>query len=559
MPVLAGVDVGNSTTEVVLARVDRGRVEVLGTSRAPTRGAKGSPRSLDAAAALVRRTARSAGVEPDAAVVAPLRPVTTRTTRVAQPTPATGRLRVLTAGAGTAGGSGSAVGPPHRLGAPLPPGDSRLVAVVPAGTGYRRAVADLGPLIGAGRLAAVVLEDDEAVLVANRLGAAVPVVDEVDAATALAAELLLVEVAPVGRPLRTAGDPLRVVAALGLAGTERTHAASVASRLADATNVVLALTTDGRCDEPAEVEPAWVELATGRRLALVEAAALLADSPVGAVRRFAVPPASPTATGDLWAVDLAVVAATVVSRYDGTAVRPYVLASLGLPLGDEDAAAALAQRLDVAVRLAPSEVEAARLGAATTPGSAPDTVVVDLGGGTVDVAVPGAGVVAAGAGQLLTEAVAALTGTTSAVAEWVKRGAAVRVESPQLALAEDGSRHFLERVAPSDVVGTLAVRGPAGLLPFHRAMAPGEWRALRRAAKVAVLGQNVARALRTLDVSPATVVVVGGPAHDDETVTTVSGALPAGTAVGRGDVAGRLGPRYAVAYGLLLWAASASP
>jgi sugar (pentulose or hexulose) kinase len=62
----------------------------------------------------------------------------------------------------------------------------------------------------------------------------------------------------------------------------------------------------------------------------------------------------------------------------------------------------------------------------------------------------------------------------------------------------------------------------------------------------------VARALRTLDATPATVIVVGGPAGDDEVLSAVSRALPAGTAIGRGDVGGSLGHRYAVAYGLLL-------
>ena len=56
--VAVGVDVGNSTTEVVLARVDGGSVEVLGSSAAPTRRVKGSPESLDGAAALVRRVER---------------------------------------------------------------------------------------------------------------------------------------------------------------------------------------------------------------------------------------------------------------------------------------------------------------------------------------------------------------------------------------------------------------------------------------------------------------------------------------------------------------------
>ena len=49
--VVAGVDVGNHTTEIVLARVDAGIVEQLAHGQGPTRGRKGSPDSLQGAAA----------------------------------------------------------------------------------------------------------------------------------------------------------------------------------------------------------------------------------------------------------------------------------------------------------------------------------------------------------------------------------------------------------------------------------------------------------------------------------------------------------------------------
>ena len=57
MVVIAGVDVGNATTEVVL--VSGGKI--LAAGRVPTRGRKGSADSLRGAAALVRRVERQAG------------------------------------------------------------------------------------------------------------------------------------------------------------------------------------------------------------------------------------------------------------------------------------------------------------------------------------------------------------------------------------------------------------------------------------------------------------------------------------------------------------------
>ena len=53
----------------------------------------------------------------------------------------------------------------------------------------------------------------------------------------------------------------------------------------------------------------------------------------------------------------------------------------------------------------------------------------------------------------------------------------------------------------------------------------------------------------------AALVVVGGPAGDDEALTAVSGLVPPGTVVGRANVAGSLGHRHAVAWGLALTAA----
>ena len=63
-----------------------------------------------------------------------------------------------------------------------------------------------------------------------------------------------------------------------------------------------------------------------------------------------------------------------------------------------------------------------QLGALTTPGAHPAAAVVDLGAGTVDVIAVHGEVVAAGAGELLTAAVAETLHIPRAAADWVKRG-----------------------------------------------------------------------------------------------------------------------------------------
>ena len=150
-----------------------------------------------------------------------------------------------------------------------------------------------------------------------------------------------------------------------------------------------------------------------------------------------------------------------------------------------------------------------------------------------------------------------MLGIPRAAADWVKRGPCLRVDGGQRFEAEDGTRGFLDVSAPASAAGMLAVDGPGGWLPFDRRHGPGEWRAIRLRLKLAVLAENLRRAMRTLDQDPSQVLVVGGPAGDEELVGVLARSLPDGVAVGRGDVGGTcegepLGHRYAVALGLTL-------
>jgi Diol dehydratase reactivase ATPase-like domain/DD-reactivating factor swiveling domain len=511
MTVVAGVDVGHATTEVVLVAGGK----ILGAGRVPTRGRKGSADSLRGAAALVRRVERQVGCPADEARIAPLRVVDTSVVTVPDVPERSGRLRVLAAGVSTPGGTGACIGPPWLITAAVPrPTDAvSVVAVVPAGLRYDEAAARLRALLAGGtRIGAVLVAGDEGVLVANRLPGKLPVIDQVDADLAAGCRLVAIEVRPAGHTLSLLADPVALADRLGLREQEAGDAAAVCRALADHANAVVGLlpavpppTVAAEADEP------WVMTADGGRLGLRAACPQLADWPVGAVRAFG------TGSGrndvdDLFAVDLA----------------------------------------------AAAEAATARHGALTSPGARRDAVVTDLGAGTIDVIAAGsASVVAAGAGELLTAAVAETLGIPRAAADWVKRGPCLRVDGGGRFEAEDGTRGFLDAAAPASAAGMLAVNGPGGLLPFDRRHGPAEWRAIRLRLKMAVLASNFARAMRSLGQEPGQVLAVGGPAGDEELLGVIARALPDGAAVGRGDVGGTceggsLGHRYAVALGLAL-------
>jgi len=595
------VDVGNATTEVAVLDGDR----LLGADRVATRGRKGSVDSLRGAAALVRRLERRLGCRAGEARVAPLRAVDTTTLTIPAAPPATGRLRLLTAGVTTPGGTGAWVGAPLWLDRPLPPvrspppagvppsvGPAVLaaqapaappaagppaVAIVPAGFGYARAAERLRALLSAGvPVGAVLTGGDEGVLISNRLNASLPVIDQVNLAALRGAQLIAVEVRRPGEPLTLLADPVALAAAFSLSGSEAGDAAALCRTLVDFSNAVVGCAApagsagaeaDGLAGSaPAgataaagrerwgEPEEPWV-VAAGKRVALRLACARAHGWPVGTVRALGTPEGV-MQVDDLFALDLAAVADAATARR-GSLGSAALVASLRQMADGADHAGTLAGLLDLPVHSVLTEPAAARLGALTTPGARPDAVVVDLGAGTVDVIAPDGEVVAAGAGELLTAAVAETLGIPRAAADWVKRGPCLRVDGGQRFEAEDGSRGFLERPAPSAAAGMLAVRGPAGLLPFDRRHSPAEWRAIRLRLKEAVLAVNLRRALDTLGAALPQVLIVGGPAGDDELLGVVLRSLPGDVPVGRASVGGTLagppaGHRYAAAVGLAM-------
>jgi hypothetical protein len=540
---------------------------LLGTDRLPTRGRKGSAESVQGAAALLRRVERRLGVQVTEASIAPLRAVDTATLTVPALPPRTGRLRVLAAGVATPGGAGTCVGRPVTLSnnhQPVP--GEVLIALVPPGYGYAAAARQVRAMLDEGvPVGAVLTAGDEGVLIANRLGAPVPVLDQVDTAAAGECPLLAVEVRSPGRPLTMLTDPVALGAALGLADGEAGDAASLSRLLLDYSNAVIGLAGDGSApgaEADSEAAEPWL-VAGGERVPLRTACARLAGWPAGTVTALGTP-AGPVPVDDLFGLDLGQVADAATARQGGTG-RTVLVASLHRT-ADVDHAALLTELSGRPVRCLISEPAAARLGALTTPGARPEAMVVDIGAGTIDVIEPGREVVAAGAGDLLTAAVAETLGITRAAADWVKRGPCLRITGSQQFEAEDGSHGFLDRPAASSALGMLAAPGPAGLLPFDRRHSAAEWRAIRLRLKEAVFAANLGR---VLDRRPgAQLLIVGGPAGDDELLGVLLRALPEGVTAGRGNVGGTLpgpergpalgpaaGHRYAAALGLALAAA----
>jgi hypothetical protein len=557
--VVAGVDVGNHTTEIVLARIAADSVEQIAHGQGPTRGRKGSKESLEGAAALLHKLEVEAGVAADELLLAALRPVDTATAPLPPPTSPRSPVRSLRQiDASTPAGTGFGVGrhrPLSSLAGDVVEGPA--IVSVDGATDFEVAAEEISAAVGRGwHVVGVIAAQDDAVLIRNRISIDVPVVDEVALDGLAPGALVAVEVVAEGRAYRAMADPIALCVALELGHDEIQHVAEFTRELAD--SPAIAVTPRIGPPDPPSVDGDYVDCTVdGERVRYspAQAHSVLRLAPPGnvtEVRLHAIKTAQDgLAVDDAFFTDLSSIDNGAWLRRGVADTRGTVVALLGADLV-ADAASTLQDLTGRPTHTIATEPDAAAVGAHTTPGLPSGTVVCDIGGGTIDLIGAGLAVTAAGAGEAITTAVARVLGIPRALAERVKRTPALRVEGPHVAHEEDGRRLFLDNPAPADAIGRLCTRGSAGLVPFSNKLAAEEWRSLRLAIKQETVAANIVRCLRAFPEPPPALVLAGGGALDDELLRTVAEALRAtGVVVGRASIDGVHGPRFAVASGLV--------
>ena len=544
MGLVAGIDIGNSTTEIVIASGS----EPIAWDRRPTRGMKGSEASIKAAVSLLQSLQREHQLIVEKVVVAPWQPVETLTSTVHEPLPDTGRLQILKTAHQSVVGDGWAIGQPWLI-TQAAMSEVSLIAVVPSGVGFEFAAAAINrELENGSNIVGAVIADDEAVLVAKRVSADIPIADGVDTEIARTAQRLFLEVRPQNSSLKIATDVWALRSALELSEMDASPLNEIVRWVKNERTALIGLFSETQISNP--INNGFIDWIDGTTTELFEAIAKIENSLIGDVSRIAI--SDPISTSDIWAFDITKVLADRGLRQVGH-TRDLALAQLSPHSSSSNLD--LSAMFKVPVVVAESESFAARIGATSTPGVGSGAAILDIGGGTIDL-ISEVELSAAGAGELLTAAVAFALDTSRGAADWIKRGPAQRLESPQVLLSEDGSKNFVSEAAPypASAMGSLVTPGPAGFLTFGQNLQPAEWRIMRQGLKQAAIGMNVARLIRSLESKTGTakdldLVLVGGPVADDELLPVI-GAIPGVKGIGRGNVAGKLGHRYAVAYGL---------
>ncbi|EJO2374790.1 propanediol dehydratase reactivase alpha subunit PduG [Salmonella enterica] len=600
MRYIAGIDIGNSSTEVALARQDEtGVLTITHSALAETTGIKGTLRNVFGIQEALALVAKRAGINvSDISLI-----------RINEATPVIGDVAMETItetiitestmighNPKTPGGVGLGVDititPEELL---TRPADSSYILVVSSAFDF----ADIANVINASmragyQITGVILQRDDGVLVSNRLEKSLPIVDEVLYIDRIPLGMLAaIEVAVPGKVIETLSNPYGIATVFNLNADETKNIVPMARALIGNRSAVVVKTPSG--DVKARAIPAGnLELQAQGRTVRVDVAAGAeaimkavdgcgkldnvtgeAGTNIGGMlehvrqtmAELTNKPSSEIFIQDLLAVDTSV-PVSVTGGLAGEFSLEQAVGIASMVKSDRLQMAMIAreieQKLNIDVQIGGAEAEAAILGALTTPGTTRPLAILDLGAGSTDASIinPKGEIIAthlAGAGDMVTMIIARELGLEDRyLAEEIKKYPLAKVESLFHLRHEDGSVQFFPTPLPPAVFARVCVVKPDELVPLPGDLALEKVRAIRRSAKERVFVTNALRALR--QVSPTGnirdipfVVLVGGSSLDFEVPQLVTDALAHYRLVaGRGNIRGSEGPRNAVATGLIL-------
>ena len=598
MKLIAGVDIGNSTTEVCIGGTEEnGTFRFLSSASRMTTGTKGTlPNVLGIKAALEEamekihqplsalslvRLNEAAPVIGDTAMETITETIITESSMIGH-------------NPSTPAGAGEAVGELIFL-ENIWKGKPGVPYIVAAASkfSYEEVAARLNQHIPELSIKGLILQADEAVLVENRLSRQIPIVDEVRHIHKIPeGKLAAIEVALPGTGIRMLSNPYGIATLLGLDAEETKSVTPIAKSLVGKRSAVVIKTPHGNMKE--NILPAGEITFHGSRELSVDIDAGAdtimetlqnageirdidgqRDTNVGNMLRrikTSMEDVAKTGEGDIRITDILAVDTLAPVEISGSlAGETCMEKAVGIAamvktqhLPMQQIAEHLEKELSVKAVVAGVEAVMASVGAMTTPGTKLPLAILDMGGGSTDAAVLEAdGTVRtthqAGAGELVSMLIQTELGLKSRVtAEQIKKYPMGKVESLFHLRLENGAMQFFEKSIDPRYYGHVVLLAPGEMLKIEEDIPMERILEVRREAKKKVFVRNAVRALKT--VAPENnlrkipnVVLVGGSAEDFEIPEMLMEALSEYRIVcGRGNIRGQEGPRNAVATGLLL-------
>lgn len=604
MKLIAGVDIGNSTTEVCVGSVgEDGSFRFLSSASRITTGTKGTIPNVHGIKAALEDAMHQVNIPlerldlirlNEAAPVIGDTAMETITETIITESSMIGHNPSTPAGAGEAVGELLFIDHIDRGVQNVP-----YILVASALFSYEEIALKLNQYADRLDIRGLILQADEAVLVENRLNKKLPIVDEVrHIAKVPEGKQAAIEVALPGTSIRMLSNPYGIATLLKLDADETRAVTPIAKSLIGKRSAVVIRTPNGNIKE--NILPAGeirfhgtqelsinIDRGADEIMDMLQDAGEIHDidgqqnTNVGNMLsriRTSMTDVAETADHevritDILAVDTlapveisgALAGETCMEKAVGIAA---MVKTAHLPM--QKIAERLEQELHVKASVAGVEAVMASFGAMTTPGTRLPLAILDMGGGSTDAAVlePNGNVRTthqAGAGELVTMLIQTELGLKSrTTAEQIKRYPMGKVESLFHLRLENGSMEFFEESIDPRLYGHVVLMAPDRMIKIEDDIPMERILEVRRDAKRKVFVRNAVRALR--QVAPnhdlrsiPNVVLVGGSAEDFEIPEMLMQALAEYRIVcGRGNIRGTEGPRNAVATGLLLSYAGSS-
>lgn len=602
--IIAGIDVGNSTTEVAIAQINsfHSSPRFLGASRVPTTGIKGTLSNIPGMKLSLRQAAEDAGINISDIDLVLLNEATPVIGDIAMETITETIITESTMighNPGSPGGMGIGVGMTTHINhlVSVKRGES-VIVVIPQNYDFEVAASLLKRAIEAGvDIQGGIVQSDDGVLIANRLPKIIPFVDEVGLIDQVPLNMLAaVEVGEQGQVIRQLCNPYGIATLFDLTPQETQMVIPIAKALIGLRSAVVIRTPAGDV-QTRRIPAGTLKLIGDTRTAVVEldggADAIMEGlSQVGKLQdvtgepgtnvggmvervRQTMSDVTEKSIKDIKIRDILAVDCLVPQQVSGGLAQEFSMENaVGLAamvntdqLLMERLALALAREIGVRVELGGVEANMAILGTLTTPGVDVPLAILDLGAGSTDAALMTKGkevqsIHLAGAGNmvsLLIQRELDLPADTNIdVAEQIKRYPLAKVESLFHVRNEDNSVRFFKDPLDPRLFGRVALVTAGGLVPIPTEHTVERIREVRREAKRRVFLRNSLRALKT--VAPLGnirniefVAIVGGSGQDFELSQMLINKLAEfGTVVGAANIRGKLGTVNAVATGLVL-------
>ncbi|GAB6179577.1 diol dehydratase reactivase subunit alpha [Desulfotomaculum defluvii] len=605
MPIIAGVDIGNSTTEVCLAKIEKGKItEYLASSITKTTGIKGTLANVPGVITALREA-----IEKSQITLEELDHIRLDEIRLNEATPVIGDLAMETItetiitestmighNPATPGGIGLGVGMTvsfHEL-SEVTPGE-KVICIIPKGIDFEDAAEEINTSLLRGvDIQGAVARQDDAVLIVKRLQKKIPVVDEVTLIEKVPLGMLAaVEVAEAGQTITTLSNPYGIATVFNLTSEETKMVVPIARALIGNRSAVVVRTPEG--DVKARSIPAGhisiqgqkgkvdvdIESGASAIMQTVEQVQPIIDVQGeagthvnGMLERVRQVMAELTnqSLSEMRIQDILAVDTFVPQKVQGGLAGEFALENAvalaamvktsRLPM--QQIANKLTEELGIRVVIAGVEANMAIHGALTTPGTDTPLAILDMGGGSTDAAIitrekQPISIHLAGAGDMVTMLINSELGLNDFdLAEDIKKYPLAKVESLYHVRLEDGTVKFYDNHLPPHIFARVVILKEGDMVPIPFDHPLDKIRHVRRESKKRVFVTNAIRSLAR--VAPTNnirhiefVVLVGGSAMDFEVADMVTDALAEyGIVCGRGNIRGIEGPRNAVATGLVL-------